>query len=217
MLLLHAISFGFALVPGLHRWWSGRRFRNAYEDPALAERWWALRTRSTQVSFLSALVAVSLSPQWVGVLLPVQWLGSAIGGFPARRAVFGESWTLGAYLFWSIRLAAGIWGFWIALAALPLVLPEHVGWAGPLAAVLLLAWQHWYGSLLRWSLGAARLDPGRSHRRSPTASRMCSNDPPRRRPTCGEPDRRSRCWPTPLPCRPSGSRRCCSRTRSSTR
>jgi Zn-dependent protease with chaperone function len=160
MLLLHAISFSVALLPGLHRWWSGRRFRNANEDPALAERWWALRTRSTQVSFFSALVAVALSPQWVGVLLPVQWLGSAIGGFPARRAVFGESWTLGTYLFWSIRLAAGIWGFWIALAALPLVLPEHVGWAGPLAAVLLLAWQHWYGSLLRRSLGAGRLDPG---------------------------------------------------------
>jgi len=158
MLLLHAISFSVALVPGLHRWWSGRRFRNANEDPALAERWWALRTRATQVSFFSAFLAVALSPQWVGVLLPVQWLGSAIGGFPARRAIFAESWTLGAYLFWSVRLAAGMWGFWIALAALPLVLPEHVGWAGPLAAALLLAWQHWYGSLLRWSLGATRLD-----------------------------------------------------------
>ncbi len=157
-MLLHVISFALVLVPGLHRWWSGRRFRNAGEDPALAERWWALRTRATQVSFVTALVAASLSPSWMGLLLPVQWLASAIGGFPARRVIFGESWTLGAYLFWSFRLAAGMWGFWIVLATLPLVLPRYVGWAGPLAAALLIAWQHWYGSLLRWSLGATRLD-----------------------------------------------------------
>jgi len=154
----HVVSFAVVLVPGLHRWWSGRRFRNADEDPALAERWWALRTRATQVSLTSAFVAAILSPSWIGLLLPVQWLASAIGGFPARRVIFGESWTLGAYLFWSFRLAAGMWGFWIALATLPLALPRYVGWAGPLAAALLIAWQHWYGSLLRWSLGAIRLD-----------------------------------------------------------
>ena len=157
-MLLHVISFAVVLVPGLHRWWSGRRFRNAGEDPALAERWWALRTRATQVSFTTAFVAAILSPAWMGLLLPVQGLASAIGGFPARRVIFGESWTLGAYLFWSFRLAAGMWGFWIVLATLPLALPRYVGWAGPLAAALLIAWQHWYGSLLRWSLGATRLD-----------------------------------------------------------
>src|SRR6185436_15163467 len=109
----HVVSFAVVLVPGLHRWWSGRRFRNADEDPALAERWWALRTRATQVSLTSAFVAAILSPSWIGLLLPVQWLASAIGGFPARRVIFGESWTLGAYLFWSFRLGAGMWGFWI--------------------------------------------------------------------------------------------------------
>ena len=123
-MLLHVISFAVVLVPGLHRWWSGRRFRNANEDPALAERWWALRTRATQVSFFSRFVAACLSPAWMGLLLPVQWLASAIGGFPARRVIFGESWTLGAYLFWSFRLAAGMWGFWIVLATLPLGLPR---------------------------------------------------------------------------------------------
>ena len=157
-MLFHVVSFAVVLVPGLHRWWSGRRFRNADEDPALAERWWALRTRATRVSFMSAFIAAILSPSWMGLLLPVQWLASAIGGFPARRIIFGESWTLGAYLFWSFRLAAGMWGFWIVLATLPLALPRYVGWAGPLAAALLIAWQHWYGSLLRWSLGATRLD-----------------------------------------------------------
>jgi Zn-dependent protease with chaperone function len=157
-MLFHAISFAVVLVPGLHRWWSGRRFRNADKDPALAERWWALRTRATQVSLISAFVAAVLSPAWMGLLLPVQWLASAVGGFPARRVVFGESWSLGTYLLWSFRLAAGIWGFWIVLATLPLALPRYVGWGGPLAAALLIAWQHWYGSLVRWSLGATRLD-----------------------------------------------------------
>lgn len=156
----HVISFAVVLVPGLHRWWSGRRFRDANEDPALAERWWALRTRATRVSFISAFVAAVLSPAWMGLLLPVQWLASAIGGFPARRVIFHESWTLGSYLFWSFRLAAGMWGFWIVLATMPLALPAYVEWAGPLAAALLIAWQHWYGSLLRWSLGATKLDAG---------------------------------------------------------
>jgi Zn-dependent protease with chaperone function len=156
----HVISFAVVLVPGLHRWWSGRRFRDADQDPALAERWWALRTRATRVAFISAFVAAMLSPAWMGLLLPVLWLASAIGGFPARRVIFRESWTLGSYLFWSFRLAAGMWGFWIVLGTLPLVLPASVGWAGPLAAALLIAWQHWYGSLLRWSLGATKLDAG---------------------------------------------------------
>jgi hypothetical protein len=159
-MLLHVISFAVVLVPGLHRWWTGRQFRNAGEDPALAERWWALRTRATQVSFMTAFVAAILSPAWMGLLLPVQWLASAIGGFPARRVIFGESWTLGAYLFWSFRLAAGMWAGsswrrcpWCC----------HVASDGPpLCAALLIAWQHWVVPF-RWS----SRDTARRRRRSP--------------------------------------------------
>jgi len=161
-MLLHALSLSVALVPGAYRWWSGRTLRGSVDDPALAERWWALRTRTTYVFFLAAGIvggtAVALDPPAFAVVTAVLILGSIIGGFPTRRAVFGESWSLGSYLLWWARLTVGFWGFWIALCAAPSIVPPDVTWAGPAAALLLLLWYYQYGVLLRWSVGARRLD-----------------------------------------------------------
>jgi len=163
-MLLHALSLSVALVPGFHRWWNGRMLRDAGNDPALAERWLALRTRSTYVSFvaagIAAGIAATLGTAAVAVVVAVLMVGSAIGGFPARRAVFNESWSIGNYLFWWARFTAGFWGFWIALCAVPAIVPADVRWAGAVAALLLLLWYYWYGALLRWSVGATRFDPG---------------------------------------------------------
>ena len=158
-MVLHALSLSVALVPGLFRWWNGRKLQDTADDPALAERWWALRTRSASVSLVSGAIAGALDPPAIALVITVLVVGSAIGGFPARRAVFGESWSIGSYLLWWGRFVAGFWGFWIALCAAPAIVPSDVSWAGPAAALVLMVWYHGYGVLLRWSVGATRFDP----------------------------------------------------------
>jgi Zn-dependent protease with chaperone function len=154
------LSLGIALVPGVYRWWTTRRFRGAADDPALAERWWTYRMRAVYVSTGSAALCGMLSPLGLVLTLPVLWIGSAIGGFRARRIVFGEQWSLGAYLVWTLRLVFGVWGFWIALALAPWSAMAGPGWTVPLAlAALLGAWQHWYAAILRWCLSARPLNP----------------------------------------------------------
>jgi Zn-dependent protease with chaperone function len=154
-----ALALVAAVVPGVYRAWIGRGFRDAATDPAIAERWWTARTRTSQVTFVAAAAAAAIQPRALPLTLPVLILALTVGGFPARRIVFGENWSLVTYLWWALRLIAGLWGFWLLLAFAPWVPPDRsVAWAAAVAIVL-VAWQRWYGSLLRVALGARPLDP----------------------------------------------------------
>ena len=82
------------------------------------------------------------------------------GSFAARRALFDETWGLGSYLAWVLRLGVASVGFWTLLAAAPAI----VEWAGgswltmgALTAVL-LAWSLWFAAIFRAAIGAQPLD-----------------------------------------------------------
>ena len=62
------------------------------------------------------------------------------GSFAARRALFDETWGLGPYLAWALRLGVASVGFWTLLAAAPAIIEWAGGsWLtmGALTAVLL--------------------------------------------------------------------------------
>src|SRR5882724_10737139 len=107
--MLFVTSLVAAVMPGIWRWWWSRRFLAAPDEPMQAERWLVYRTRSTYVSVAAAVVCGLIQPSTPYVWLSLLWLGSAIGGFHARRAVFGERWSLGSYLAWTLRLVVAVW------------------------------------------------------------------------------------------------------------
>ena len=154
-------SFVLILVPGAYLWWSGRRLIRRIDDPAFPE----LRFAGAQR--LAFIIAVSVVLSWLlsttllvlkGTLLLFTVL---VAGFPARRAIFEESWNLLGYLDHTVRLWASGLGLWILLA----LQPSLTRWAGaaalPTAIVLfiaLLLYAHFNDRLLPQLLRAMPLD-----------------------------------------------------------
>src|SRR4051812_49969063 len=91
---------------------------------------------------------------WV---LPLSWLALLVAAYPARKALFAETWGLRAYLGWGLRFYLALLGFWLGIALAPAVVlsagPRWPWAAGILSLVLLLAGTLW-AAVLRLLLGA---------------------------------------------------------------
>src|SRR5262245_27441877 len=152
-LLLIAI----ALTPGLIQWWSGRALVRAIDDPALPERLAARqRQHGPTVGFAVALIVIGWSPSWFWAV-PLAIVASLIGGYPLRRALYNETWSLAGYLWFIARAVFGLAGFWIALMCMPELAnagaPADVILAVAVAGVLWL-WGVKYNNALRVLLRA---------------------------------------------------------------
>lgn len=153
-------SFVLILVPAAYLWWSGRRLIRRIDDPAFPE----LRFAGAQR--LVFIIAVSIAFSWLldasvlvlkGALLLLALL---IAGFPARRAIFEESWSLLAYLDHNLRVWASGLGLWLLLA----LQPSLTRWAGAAALptaiflfIALLIYSHFNDRLLPRFLRAVPL------------------------------------------------------------
>src|SRR5262249_6698073 len=150
-----ALTLVVALLPGLFAWRTGRRLVLLRDDPALPERLIARRTQLTQVAAL-CWGGPRFLPGGGGWIVPLGVVALLAGSFPARRALFDETWSLSAYLAWSLRLALASVGFWLLLASAPAIVAwtDGSGWAvGGLTSVL-LAWGFWFPPLFGWALRA---------------------------------------------------------------
>lgn len=156
------------LLPGILAWLGGRRLVAAADDPCLPERLWALRRRLSSVTAI--ILAFLLLGAGAGLTawttfwwaVPLLILGRALGGFPGRRRLLGETWSLLAYLRFFAGWFAASLGFWLLLAVVPALLNGVPAFAlsSSLCALLLLAWNHWSAAIARTCLGAAPLtDP----------------------------------------------------------
>lgn len=146
-----------ALAPGGIKLWLDRSLWRRLDDPVLPER---LMARRPVAPFLAACTLAAGAAVWPGHLswmVPLTVLSLAAGGFPLRRALHGETWSLGAYLWFLVRAATATWGFWLLLAATPW-LANREGWEGWAAAAalagVLLAWNDRIADVLRVVLGA---------------------------------------------------------------
>jgi heat shock protein HtpX len=150
------------LIPAAYRWWDGRRLRARPDDAALAERWMAHVGRSTRVTLVCMLMVPMLCPEWgIPGMLGVVLISRA-AAYPARRALLGETWSLLAYLEWSVRLFIAWAGFWTLLAWTPYLIEaagRHWLLADCTLAVALGAWQRWFPQVLLCTLRARPLDP----------------------------------------------------------
>ena len=154
-----ALALVVALLPGVAAWWTGRRLVPLRDDPALPERLMTRRTRLAQAVGLCWVVQLFLPGGGVWMIAPGA-VALLAGSFPARRALFDETWGLAGYLVWSLRLALASLGFWLLLAAAPTV----AQWAGGSGLAMggmaagLLAWGFWFVPIFLAIVGARPLE-----------------------------------------------------------
>jgi Zn-dependent protease with chaperone function len=152
-LLVHwLVPVMLALAPAAWRVLRGRSLARHLDSPALAERLQSGRNALTFVFALAlTLLLVEFGAQaWWAV--PLLLLSSLAAGWPLRRALFGETWSIGSYLWFYVRLVVAIFGFWLLLMATPaLAWASARPWiAGAALGVVLLAWNAQWGTLLRF-------------------------------------------------------------------
>ncbi len=145
------------LLPAALRWAWGRALIRHLDDPALPERLLANQRRSQLVLFICIvpiLYGRLVNPLWG---LPALVVARGVAGYPLRKRLFGETWSLVAYLSFFGRLLIAVYGFWILLLNTPML----VGWFGRfdwLAAIavgaVLVAWNERAIEIIRWSLRA---------------------------------------------------------------
>jgi Zn-dependent protease with chaperone function len=153
------VALLLALVPGLLNYWWGRGLLRQGETADLPERLWRHRRR-VMTAALWFLIVVGI----VGGLVPVLVLVVTVlaGGFPARKRLYDESWRFPAYGLFYLRVFLAFSGFWIALAATPLLIVQASdGWMWPVAggcALVLVLWSHYFSVLFPRILGASTLE-----------------------------------------------------------
>jgi Zn-dependent protease with chaperone function len=164
-LALHPIlTILIALAPAAFSFWRGRALLHDLEDPALPERLLALQRRNTPVLVVTVVALLFVSPERMGWALPLMMIAKMLAGYPLRRSLHSETWSVWAYLSFYLRLVVAALGFWLLVASLP-TLAARAGtsdWivAGALGAIA-VAWNARYASVFRFILRTRPVDaPG---------------------------------------------------------
>ena len=133
-----------AVTPAAFRWWWGRALAPLAEDPVLPERLAAHNTRCGQVAGVCAGLLIFFAPAWAIGTLPLLWLAWMTAGFPLRKVLYQETWSLGAFLSFFGRLILGGLGFWMLLAATPWLASRagRADWIAAAGLALMLALWH---------------------------------------------------------------------------
>ena len=149
-----------AILPGLFAALSSRPLLRQLDDPAFPERYQQHLRRTLMGAFFVTvgLMVLSEVSWWL-------WLAAfgatALGNFPLRRRVLGETWHAGAYALHALASLLAFAGFAFAVAFAPaflLAVPEaHLAWATALALLILGAWKLSQTRLFLWLLQAEPL------------------------------------------------------------
>jgi Zn-dependent protease with chaperone function len=152
-----------AVTPALLQLWWARALARGLADPALPERLLAHRQRRLFVCLFAGAALATMETSAVWWTLPGLGLSSMAAAYPLRRTILDETWTLGRYLGFFLRLALAVWGFWFLLAGAPAIV---MAWGdGPWQAalwlgVVLTVWNLTYSQVLRAIMRATPLASG---------------------------------------------------------
>src|SRR5687768_6962159 len=100
-----------ALLPAVFRLRRGQTLARDLANPAFAERLLTGRTLLAVVFVSVTAVAVVFWPRHAPLMFPFQLLTFMAAGWPLRRAMLGETWSVGAYLSFYVRMVVAIYGF----------------------------------------------------------------------------------------------------------
>jgi peptidase M48-like protein/PD-(D/E)XK nuclease superfamily protein len=150
-----------AVMPAVVRWWHGRTLQRRAADPALPERLLAARRRNSAIMVIAFALLIALSTGASPWGFPLLALSSVIASYPLRRTLFGETWSLQAYVWFVTRLFIGVWGFWIVLATMPM-LSSAAGSVGSLVALAIAAvlfiWNARYAEIFQFLVRARSIE-----------------------------------------------------------
>ncbi|HKB10570.1 MAG TPA: M48 family metalloprotease, partial [Vicinamibacterales bacterium] len=144
-----------ALVPAGVVLWRGRGLRRHLDDPALPERLLAGRQIHGFALGLSITLLVGGWSHTAAWTLPLLFVARLTAAYPARRALYQETWSVGAYLSFFLRLTLAVFAFWILLSAAPALIHAarpHEWAAAALLGVVLVAWNERSVDVFRWIL-----------------------------------------------------------------
>ena len=114
-----------ASLPALYAWWRGRRIRAMPDDQLLPERLVEERKRSSYL-VAAAYVVITLIGGWhLFWTIPLTLVLLMAADYPARKQIYGETWSLTQYLWFWTRLAVAFSGFWVVLGLTPFI--AHLG------------------------------------------------------------------------------------------
>ena len=133
-----------AVAPGFASWWRGRALVRLADDPALPERLLAARKQNGAALGAAGVLLMAASPKDLPWTLALLTASVIAGAYPLRRTLFGETWTLAAYSWFAVRLLVAIWGFWLAVAMLPVIVGSAGRFDWLVAMVLGTACTLWY-------------------------------------------------------------------------
>ncbi len=114
------------LLPALLRWWWTRGLARQLDDPALPERLLANQRRNQIVIIVCIILLIYTQTSALMWGVPLLLAVRAAAGFPFRKRLYGETWSVFEYLWFCTRLIAGAYGFWILL----LTATTIIGWFG---------------------------------------------------------------------------------------
>ncbi|HJU43691.1 MAG TPA: M48 family metalloprotease, partial [Vicinamibacterales bacterium] len=141
-----------ALVPALVRLRRGQTLARYLDDPAFPERLLGSRTLLTAAFAFAVAIEIVLWPRQTWWSLPLLLLSLVAAGWPLRRAMFAETWSVGTYVLFYVRLVVAIYGFWIVLMAAPwLTRFDGPPWIAPLLlGAVLVIWNEQHTVVLKW-------------------------------------------------------------------
>ena len=123
-LLVRTLAAIVALAPAAIGWWRGRALVRLIDDPALPERLIASRRQATSIAVVAMAALIYAWPGELWWALPLLVLGRLVSSYPARRTLFGETWSLARYVSFFGRLIVGAYGFWLLILFTPFLVIE---------------------------------------------------------------------------------------------
>lgn len=149
---------GIAVVlPGAMSYWRGRSLARLADDPALPERLAAAQQRSSLTFIASVAIVLATAPGSSIWAVPLTYVGWLTGGYPLRKKLFEDTWTLGGYLLFCGRFTVAAWGFFFLFLTTPIIAgaARPFEWlAGGALAIVLLVWNARYAEAFRWLMRA---------------------------------------------------------------
>lgn len=163
-----ALTLIVALVPAALAWWTDRRLLTKRDDPALPELLANRRRAHVRSIAIAAALMLVLGGGDAGWGIPLLIASMIAAAYPLRTHLLGETWGFGAYLWNTMVSAVGSYGFWIALAYVPILVRWYatgigverwwlVGMLSLLLIAVLFVWEAWYPRVWLWSHGGEPL------------------------------------------------------------
>lgn len=108
-----------AVIPAIVAYVRGRQIAHLADDPALPERLFADRSVTGGCFALCVSMLIVLTGMAAVWAVPLAIVAYFAAGYPLRRTLYTETWTLPFYLSLVIRFIIAFWSFWWLVAALP--------------------------------------------------------------------------------------------------